>query len=868
MTTPTRPAQETLSLVRTGGSDMSLLELESVIQDIEYSNTATPPTESARTIAWSADENGVATATSTTTIDVWQLNASPTIFVNATTPYTQGATAVIVDGSISISDADDTLLEEAVVTIANVDTARDSLSLNAAATSAASTAGVTVAPYNVINGQLRLTGSATLAEYQSILEGVQFYSLSPVAGDRTIDFVVNDGSSDSAPGTATITFTVDVTPPTTPTQPLDMLAASDTGLSDTDNNTQTSAPDFEIAAGTGTLGDTVTIYVDGSILGTTPVLADGSATYTAPAFADGTYQLSYSLTDVVGNESGLAPAISVTIDTQNSPGTLFVTDEDFNTSTPRIRGASQSAPGEYLEIEVNGITYPLPAGGTFWGFEVPAGDALADGDYTVTVTRYDLAGNAQVVTGNISVDTVPPVVPTVDALTSPTSTPTVTGTATLGVGEVMTVEVDGVVYNHTGPQLTVGGGTWSLNIISDIDPDGTYEVIATVSDPAGNQSVDTTVGELIIDTLEPSPPVVTSLDTNDTTPAITGTAFLEPGEFLEVTVNGITYSQLAGDITFVGLDWTLVIPGANALPEGRYDVIAVSSDGAGNSTGDATTDELGIDLTPPAIPTVDPLTTADPTPAITGTAVLGTGESLLITVDGRSYATGSGLSIVGNVWTLQIPNLFAFTSSGTFDVLAEITDLAGNVSGDATIGELVMDLVDAPTVTSLATSDTTPAISGTAALLPGETLTVEVDGVVYNVGDGNLGLSGSTWTLTIPTGSELTDGTYEVLARVTDGDGNFANDQTSNELLIDTVPPAVPTVNALTTNDVTPQITGTAIVGGGETLSVTVGGFTYTQLDCSTLPEWFELDVANTGRSRNYDQWLLRSRSSDCRPGR
>lgn len=814
-----------------GGSNMTVAQLESLLRDFEYSNTAAPPTESARTITWTADENGIATTSSTTTLDVFQLNATPTINVNATTAYTQGEAARVVDSTVSISDADDVNLESAVVTVSNVDIARDRLDLNAAAEAAAASAGITVLPYNIVNGQLRMSGTATLAEYESVLEGVRFYSLSAVLSDRTVDFVVNDGSSDSSAGVASITYSVDTTPPPTPTQPLDMLASSDTGQSDSDNITATNAPDFVIPIGTGTPGDLVTIFADGGILQTTTVLADGSAAFTPAAFADGTYQLTYSLTDIVGNESGLAPAIAVTIDTQNSSGSLFVTDEDFNTSTPRIRGASVTAAGEYLELEVNGITYSLNPGGTFFSFEVPAADALTDGTYEVTVTRHDLAGNSQFATGTITVDTVPPVIPTINALVTDTSTPTITGTATLDVGESLTVEVDGIVYMDSNPQLVVTGTTWSLTITNDIDPDGTYEVIAIVEDLAGNQSTDETVGELVVDTLEPSPPVVVPLDTTDTTPAVTGSAFLELGEFLEVTINGKTYSQALGEISFVGDDWTLVIPSGDALPEGRYDVMAVSSDGAGNSTSDATTDELGIDLTPPANPTVNSLTTSDSTPLLSGTANLASGESLTVSVNGRTYNVGSALLLSGTNWTLQIPNLFAFTTSGTYDVVAQITDAAGNTADDLTTGELIMDVVDPPVVNLLATNDSTPAITGTAILEPDETLTVEVNSVTYTAGDGNLSLSGSGWTLTIPTGSELPDGTYEVLARNTDSEGNFSNDTTTNELIIDTIAPAIPTVDALSTNDTTPRITGTATVGASETLRVSVDGHTYTEVD-------------------------------------
>ena len=147
--------------------------------------------------------------------------------------------------------------------------------------------------------------------------------------------------------------------------------------------------------------------------------------------------------------------------------------------------------------------------------------------------------------------------------------------------------------------------------------DGTYDVVATSTDAAGNSSVDATVDELIIDTVLPTLPTVDFLTTNDNTPTITGTA--DSVDDLVVTVDGVAYPETGSDLTDNGDDtWTLVIP--SPLVEGTYDVVAAATDAAGNSSVDATTDELTIDLTDPTVPTVDFLTTNDNTPTITGTA--------------------------------------------------------------------------------------------------------------------------------------------------------------------------------------------------------------------------------------------------------
>ena len=100
-------------------------------------------------------------------------------------------------------------------------------------------------------------------------------------------------------------------------------------------------------------------------------------------------------------------------------------------------------------------------------------------------------------------------------------------------------------------------------------------------------------------------------------------------------------------------------------------------------------------------------------------------------------------------------------------------------------------------------------------------LRVEVNGVVYTVGDGNLIDNGDgSWDLTIPAADTLADNLYQVIATLTDAAGNTSTDPGVDELWVDTSAPSSPGVTSLVTNDVTPVISGTAIVGSGETLSV------------------------------------------------
>ena len=98
-------------------------------------------------------------------------------------------------------------------------------------------------------------------------------------------------------------------------------------------------------------------------------------------------------------------------------------------------------------------------------------------------------------------------------------------------------------------------------------------------------------------------------------------------------------------------------------------------------------------------------------------------------------------------------------------------------------------------VVSQTTSNQTPTITGTATLGSGESLSVTVNGVVYSVGDGNLTISGTTWTLVVP--NSISPGTYSVEAIITNSGGYTLTDGTSNELVI--VTPSITTTGTLKT---------------------------------------------------------------------
>ncbi|WP_313298695.1 type I secretion C-terminal target domain-containing protein [Diaphorobacter sp.] len=97
--------------------------------------------------------------------------------------------------------------------------------------------------------------------------------------------------------------------------------------------------------------------------------------------------------------------------------------------------------------------------------------------------------------------------------------------------------------------------------------------------------------------------VINAQNTLDTTPIITGYVGFEiqPGEYVEVTVNGRTYNSKTGDVVVDPLNstWYVQIPDEHALAIGTHDVQAVLKAENGTIiTRDATNNELIVSPTP------------------------------------------------------------------------------------------------------------------------------------------------------------------------------------------------------------------------------------------------------------------------------
>ncbi|MEX2187275.1 MAG: Ig-like domain-containing protein, partial [Pirellulales bacterium] len=490
-------------------------------------------------------------------------------------------------------------------------------------------------------------------------------------------------------------------------------------------------------------------------------------------------------------------------------------------ATPPISGTVNTVV-DSVTVTIDGsLTFPAFVDGL--GVWTLADDTiqppLSAGDHTMFATATNSQGSASSPAVLLRIGSAAPTV-TITSLTTNDTTPPLSG----GVSDP-TATIQVTVGGNTYPATNVGNGTWTLanNAISPPLAQGTYDVAVTAN-VGGNIGSDSTTNELTIDTTLPTV-AINARTTNDATPQLTGTVNDNSAIgslVVRVTVGGNTYTPTNnGNGTWTLADNTI----SPALAQGTHSVTVTATDLAGNVGTDATSNELLIDTTSPVV-TINPRTTNDTTPQLTGTLSDNNGVSnvvVRVTVGGNTYtATNNG----NGTWTLADNTISPPLAQGTFSAVVTATDLATNVGTDATNNELTIDTT-LPTVAINArtTNDATPQLTGTVSdnsAISTVVVRVTVGGNTYTATNNGNG----TWTLPDNTiAPPLAEGTYGVTATATDLAGNVGTDATNNELVIDTTPPTI-AVNSLSTSDTTPPLSG-AINDNAVTIQITVGGNTY-----------------------------------------
>lgn len=382
-------------------------------------------------------------------------------------------------------------------------------------------------------------------------------------------------------------------------------------------------------------------------------------------------------------------------------------------------------------------------------------DSAANGVKTVYARLAGPGGTSSALNDTITLDTQAPVL-SVASLVTNDPTPDLNGTVSdnIAVPGSVSVTVDSVAY-----PATPSAGAWNVTVTNPL-AEGTYNVSAMATDPAGNAGADPTMSELVVDLTAPAIGV-DALTTNDQTPTLSGTisdAVAVPAT-VNVNVDGSNYTG-----TVSGGTWTANVTAA--LGEGSYAVTVTGVDTAGNVGIDATTSELVIDLTAPSI-TVASLTTNNTTPTLTGTIsdAISVPSTVNVNVDGGNY-TGT---VSSGSWTA---NVTVALGDGTYPVTVTGVDTAGNVGIDGTNNELVIDLT-APVQTQITVDQGDVKIGGTitGTYDASETGTASLYfrplGGSWTSASVLGGAAANTWSFD-PTG----DGVYQFTVVAADGFGN------------------------------------------------------------------------------------------------
>lgn len=416
------------------------------------------------------------------------------------------------------------------------------------------------------------------------------------------------------------TFTViDTTPPATPTVAPDLVASSDSGISDTDNITNVTTPTFTLRC--SELGGHVTLYIDGVARGTAACTAIGSVTVVASsALGDGSHTVTFTESDALNNESAASPSLVIVIDTTPPPAPVItvnsITPDNIiniaesktnQTVTGTVTGARE---GDLVTVTVNGVakTTHVAAGGT-WSVTVAGSDLAADANHTVDVriTTADDAGNQA--TGTVSkqyvVDTdvvarpaTPHLDPSSDTGASNTDnitstlTPTIVDFVCARAGDTLKLYDNGVLFKTI---VCTSAGTHSVTMNPPLS-EGTHAITYTTTTSSGNVSEPSHPLSLVIDTTAPTGSLTTS-KTSDQTPALTGNVD-DPHATITVKIGGVTYNAINnGNGTWTLPDNSI----APALAEGDHDITITFTDLAGNVYTTPNTLKLSISINPPVV---------------------------------------------------------------------------------------------------------------------------------------------------------------------------------------------------------------------------------------------------------------------------
>lgn len=180
------------------GSTATLLQWQTALRSVTYSNTSSTPSTTTRNVTFAVDDGAATNHASNvlqTTVSVTAVNNAPVLSGVSTSSlaYTENQAATAIAPAIVITDANSPNMSGATVKFtANYTAGQDRLAYT-------NVAGIT-GSFNTTSGVMTFTGTATLTAYQTILRSVTYQNISdnPNVNARTVSFVVTDSSANSS----------------------------------------------------------------------------------------------------------------------------------------------------------------------------------------------------------------------------------------------------------------------------------------------------------------------------------------------------------------------------------------------------------------------------------------------------------------------------------------------------------------------------------------------------------------------------------------------------------------------------------------------------------------------------------------------
>lgn len=476
----------------------------------------------------------------------------------------------------------------------------------------------------------------------------------------------------------------------------------------------------------------------------------------------------------------------------------------------------------------------------------------------VKISGYTILNNVTIGPNNSVPPVIPPVAPTVNSINTTDTTPTITGTAVMHSGDVLSVEVDGELFDN----VPVISGNWSVTVTVPLAAGSQYGIVATVTNTAGATATGT--GTVTIEVQPQQSLFMYNLIFNTVTqigaPAGTSRQLL-PTEYLYVYFQDdgsnpwtwdSKFSAGSQSIVFYGNSWFCAQGGDFGSADTIIAEIRLLSD---DSVIETTTSTLFVDenFTPAPIDVaVNAQTTSNPYPVITGTATLTPGSTMFVTLDTPQTVIYYNVVPTGSNWSIDTATAvgsapFAGLTADTFVYVdgVDMYDQRPDANAMITFEEIILPPTVAPTVNSATVSPGWPVVTGTAQMnASNSVLTFTMNGSVYgqaSIGDTNVQFNGNNWSsdtssydaISGPDNELVAGNTYQVVATITNSAGSISG--ASATLTVEEAVNSQLTVDDLLTIDQYPIITGTTpAVTDTQDLELNIDGTAWTIVQAGT----------------------------------